>query len=135
MSVSTSAINSMLSSSNTTSLSRIISLRSIVTTSPVSSSTKSSVHFLKTLAASFLPIAAVRDCLSVVISSARSNKLRISLSESKPMARNKVVTGNFFFLSIYAYITELISVANSIQAPLKGMTLAENILVPFGWNV
>ena len=57
----------------------------------------------------------------------------MSLSVSNPMARNKVVTGNFFFRSIYAYITLLMSVANSIQAPLKGITRAEYILVPLGW--
>jgi len=33
--------------------------------------------------------------------------------------------GEFFFLSIYAYMTLLMSVANSIQAPLKGITRAE----------
>ena len=41
-----------------------------------------------------------------------------------------VVTGNFFFLSMYAYITLLISVVNSIQDPLKGMILAEKSCVP-----
>ena len=47
------------------------------------------------------------------------------------MALKSVVTGNFFFLSMYAYITLLISVANSIQDPLNGITLAEYNLVPF----
>jgi hypothetical protein len=37
----------------------------------------------------------------------------------------QVVTGNFFFRSMYAYITLLMSVANSIQDPLKGITRAE----------
>src|SRR5690606_41835138 len=60
-----------------------------------------------------------------LISSARSNISRISLSRSKPIALNSVVTGNFFLRSIYAYITELISVANSIQEPLNGITRAE----------
>jgi hypothetical protein len=41
-----------------------------------------------------------------------------------------VVTGNFFFRSMYAYITPLMSVANSIQDPLNGMTRALYNLVP-----
>ena len=56
---------------------------------------------------------------------------RISLSSSKPMARNKVVTGNFFLRSIYAYMTLLMSVANSIHEPLNGMIRAEYSCVPF----
>ena len=38
--------------------------------------------------------------LETFISSARSNICKISLSVSKPIARNKVVTGNFFFRSM-----------------------------------
>jgi hypothetical protein len=49
-------ISSTLSLSIMVSLSRIISLRSIETTSPVSSSTKSSCHVFNTRAANFLPI-------------------------------------------------------------------------------
>ena len=46
------------------------------------------------------------------------------------MLRSNVVTGNFFFRSMYAYITPLMSVANSIQDPLNGMIRAECNLVP-----
>ena len=49
----------------------------------------------------------------------------MSLSLSKPIARKSVVTGSFFFLSMYAYITLLMSVANSIHEPLNGIILAE----------
>ncbi|MNX94705.1 hypothetical protein D3C86_1269500 [compost metagenome] len=112
----------------------MISLRSIETTSPVSSSTKSSCQVFKTRAANLLPTYFLRPVFETLISSARSKISRISLSLSKPIALNRVVTGNFFFLSIYAYITLLISVANSIQEPLKGITLAEYNLVPFAWN-
>ncbi len=65
---------------------------------------------------------------------ARSKISRISLSRSNPMARKSVVTGSFFLRSIYAYITLLMSVANSIQEPLKGITLAEYNFVPFAWK-
>ena len=41
------------------------------------------------------------------------------------MALKSVVTGNFFLRSMYAYITLLMSVANSIHEPLKGMIRAE----------
>jgi hypothetical protein len=88
-------ISSTLSLSIMVSLSRIISLRSIETTSPVSSSTKSSCHVFNTRAANFLPIYFFKSCLETLISSARSKISRISLSLSKPIARNKV-TGNFF---------------------------------------
>ena len=125
VSISASSIIFTFSSSRTTSLSRMISFLSIVTTSPVSSSTKSSVHFLKTLAANLLPIAFLRLFLLASISSDKPKMFRISLSESKPIALKRVVTGNFFFLSMYANITLLMSVANSIHAPLNGITLAE----------
>src|SRR5690606_39517503 len=72
--------------------------------------------------------------LETFTSSARSKISRISLSLSNPIARNKVVTGNFFLRSIYAYITLLMSVANSIQDPLNGIIRAEYNLVPFAWN-
>ena len=56
-------------------------------------------------------------------SSARSKISRMSLSLSNPMARNRVVTGKFFLtIDISVNITLLISVANSIQDPLKGIT-------------
>src|ERR1700712_756278 len=51
------------------------------------------------------------------------------------MARNKVVTGNFFLRSMYAYITLLTSVANSIHEPLKGITRAEYNFVPLVWRL
>ena len=124
----------MCSFSIMVSLSRIISLRSIETTSPVSSSTKSSCQVFNTLAANLRPITFLRPLLETLTSSAKSKISKMSLSLSKPMARNNVVTGNFFFLSIYAYITLLISVANSIQEPLKGITLAEYNLVPLAWK-
>ena len=97
----------------------------MLTTSPVSSSTKSSTHVLKTRAANLRPTWLAKDFLSALISSAIPNNSRMSLSVSKPIERNKVVTGNFFLRSIYAYITLLMSVANSIHAPLKGITRAE----------
>ena len=49
----------------------------------------------------------------------------MSLSLLYPIALRRVVTGSFFLRSMYAYITLLMSVANSIQEPLKGMILAE----------
>lgn len=123
--ISLSMIKSTWSFSRTVSLSISTSLRSIETTSPVDSSTKSSTQVLRTLAASFLPIAALIPVLVTFISSARLKISNMSLSLSKPMALSKVVTGNFFFLSMYAYITLFMSVANSIQEPLNGITLAE----------
>ena len=113
------------------SLSINTSFLSIDTTSPVSSSTKSSTHDFKTLAASFLPTTFLRLAFVAFTSSARSNISKISLSLSYPMALNNVVTGSFFFLSMYAYITLLMSVANSIHEPLNGITLAEYNFVPF----
>ena len=101
------------------------SLRSIVTTSPVSSSTKSSVQAFKTRAASFLPTIFFKLVLLTFTSSAKLKISRISLSFSKPTALKRVVTGNFFLRSIYAYITLLMSVANSIHEPLNGIILAE----------
>ena len=129
-----SIISSMCSFSRTVSRSKIISLRSIDTTSPVSSSTKSSCQVFSTRAANLRPKYFFNPVLEALTSSARSNISRISLSLSKPIALKRVVTGNFFFLSIYAYITLLISVANSIQEPLKGITLAEYSFVPLAWN-
>ena len=108
----------------------ITSLRSMVTTSPVSSSTKSSTHVLRIRAANLRPTARLRLVLETLISSANPKHSNIVLSLSKPMARNKVVTGNFFLRSMYAYITLLISVANSIQEPRKGIIRAEYSLVP-----
>ena len=69
--------------------------------------------------------------LDTFTSSARLNISRISLSLSNPIARSNVVTGNFFLRSIYAYMTLLMSVANSIHEPLKGITRAEYSCVPF----
>jgi hypothetical protein len=62
-------ISSTLSLSIMVSLSRIISLRSIETTSPVSSSTKSSCHVFNTRAANFLPIYFLSPVLETLISS------------------------------------------------------------------
>ena len=126
-----SRISSTLSVVISVSRSMITSLRSIETTSPVSSSTKSSFQLFKTLAASLLPTAAFIFFLLTFNSSAKSNIRRISLSASYPIARSNVVTGNFFLRSIYAYITLLISVANSIQEPLNGIIRAEYNIVPF----
>ena len=95
------------------------------TTSPVSSSEKSSVQVLSTCPARRLPMASLRFFLFTFTSSARSKICRMSLSLSKPMALNRVVTGSFFLRSMYAYITLLMSVANSIHEPLKGMMRAE----------
>jgi len=58
------------------------SFLSIETTSPVSSSTKSSTHDFKTLAANFLPTTFLRPVLFTLTSSARSKISRISLSLS-----------------------------------------------------
>ena len=120
----------MLSLSRTDSRSMITSLRSIETTSPVSSSTKSSTQVFNTRAASLRPISFFRFVFETFTSSARLKISRMSLSLSKPIALKRVVTGNFFLRSIYAYITLLMSVANSIQEPLKGMIRAEYNFVP-----
>src|SRR5699024_10941121 len=95
---------------------------------------KSSYQVFKTRAANLRPSTRFNPVLDTFTSSARLNISRISLSLSYPIARNKVVTGNFFLRSIYAYITMLISVANSIHEPLKGITLAEYNLVPLAWK-
>ncbi len=124
----------MCSFSKMVSRSKMISLRSIETTSPVSSSTKSSCQVFSTRAANLRPRTFFRPALDTLTSSERSKISKISLSRSKPMARNKVVTGNFFLRSMYAYITPLISVANSIQEPLNGITRAEYSLVPLVWK-
>ena len=123
----------MCSGSITVSRSITTSLRSIETTSPVSSSTKSSVHVFNTRAASLRPMIFFRFVLLTFTSSARLKISRMSLSFSKPTALNNVVTGSFFLRSMYAYITLLISVANSIQDPLNGMIRAEYNFVPFAW--
>ena len=94
-------------------------------TSPVSSSTKSSIHVLSTFAASFLPSFALRFSAVASISSASPKMSMISLSPLNPMALRRVVTGNFFLRSMYAYMTLLMSVANSIHEPLNGMIRAE----------
>ena len=129
-----SNISSIFSLSITVSLSRITSFLSMEITSPVSSSTKSSYQELRTLAASFLPIIFFKAAFETLTSSARSNISKISLSLSYPIVLNNVVTGSFFFLSMYAYITPFISDENSIHEPLNGITLAEYNLVPFAWN-
>ena len=116
------------------SRSRRTSFLSIETTSPVSSSTKSSIHVFKTRAANFLPNTFFKPALEAFTSSARSKISRMSLSLSYPRARKSVVTGNFFLRSIYAYITLLMSVANSIHEPLKGIILAEYNFVPLAWR-
>src|SRR5690606_27763263 len=92
------------------------------------------IHDFRTRAASLRPATFFRFVLFTFTSSARSKISRISLSLSKPMARSSVVTGNFFLRSIYAYITLLMSVANSIQDPLKGIIRAEYNFVPFAWR-
>ena len=130
---SASRISSVCSLSKTVSRSSITSLRSMDTTSPVSSSTKSSIQVFKTLAASLRPIERFKEALLTFTSSARSKISKMSLSLSKPIERNNVVTGNFFLRSMYAYMTWLMSVANSIHDPLNGMIRAEYNLVPFAW--
>ena len=132
---SLSMISSTCSFSRTVSRSRITSLRSIDTTSPVSSSTKSSIQDFRTRAASLRPTTRFSPALLTFTSSARSKISRMSLSRSKPIARNSVVTGNFFLRSMYAYITPLMSVANSIQLPLNGIIRAEYSLVPLAWKL
>ena len=94
-------------------------VRSIETTSPVSSSTKSSIHVFQDTCSQFTAITFFRFVLFTFTSSARIENLKISLSFSKPIARNNVVTGNFFLRSIDAYITLLMSVTNSIHEPYK----------------
>ena len=125
-----SIIWSICSFSRTVSLSITISFLSIDITSPVSSSTKSSIQLFKTRAANFLPSIFFRPVLVTFISSARSKISKISRSCSNPIALKRVVTGNFFLRSMYAYITLLMSVANSIHDPLKGITRAEYSFVP-----
>ncbi len=121
----------MCSASIAISRSKRTSFLSIETTSPVSSSTKSSTHVFKTRAANLRPTTFFKFALVALISSAKSKIPKMSLSDSYPIARKSVVTGNFFLRSIYAYITLLISVANSIQEPLNGITRAEYNFVPF----
>ncbi len=118
-------IVSMSSSEMIESRSKITSLRSIETTSPVSSSTKSSVHVRNTRAARRRPIAFFKASRVPGISSDKPKRLRMSLSEPKPIARSNVVTGNFFLRSMYAYITLFTSVENSIHEPFIGITRAE----------
>jgi len=101
------------------------------TTSPVSSSTKSSVHVLSTLAASRLSTIFLRSFSVASTSSDKPKRSNISLSEPYPIDLSNVVIGNFFFLSMYAYMTLFTSVANSIHDPLKGIILAEYKWVPF----
>ena len=72
----------------------------------------------------------LRFVLFTFTSSAKLKISRMSLSFSNPMALSKVVTGNFFLRSMYAYMTLLMSVANSIHEPLNGMIRAEYNLVP-----
>ena len=72
-----------------------------------------------------------KPLFETLTSSASPKISKISLSDSYPIALSNVVTGNFFFLSMYAYKTLFVSVVNSIQEPLKGITLAEYNLVPF----
>src|SRR5690606_40996802 len=74
------------------SLSRIISFRSIDTTSPVSSSTKSSTHFLRTRAANFRPNNFFRPDLLTFTSSASSNNSRRSEEHTSELqSREKLV--------------------------------------------
>ena len=77
-----SKISSIFSLSIVVSRSRITSFLSIEITSPVSSSTKSSYHEFKTLAASFLPIIFLSAAFETLTSSAKSNISKISLSLS-----------------------------------------------------
>ena len=121
---------STCSGSITVSRSITTSLRSMETTSPVSSSTKSSIHVFNTRAANLRPTIFLRFVLFTFTSSAKLKISRMSLSFSNPMALSKVVTGNFFLRSMYAYMTLLMSVANSIHEPLNGMIRAEYNLVP-----
>ena len=74
-------IKSKCSSPITISRSRITSFLSIETTSPVSSSTKSSIQVFKTLAASLLPTNFFMFALLILISSASPNILGDSYSE------------------------------------------------------
>ena len=130
---SASKIMSRCSFSRTVSRSKITSFRSIDTTSPVSSSTKSSRQDLSTRAANLRSSTRFKPALDTFTSSAKPKISKMSLSRSNPIARNNVVTGNFFFRSMYAYITLLMSVANSIQLPLNGMIRAEYNFVPLAW--
>ena len=115
----------MSSSFNTLSRSRTTSFRSIETTSPVSSSTKSSIQVRNTLAASRRSMTFLSAFCVASTSSDNPNKSSMSLSVPYPIDLSKVVIGNFFFLSMYAYMTLFTSVANSIHEPLKGIILAE----------
>ncbi len=130
-----SSISSICSCSRMVSRSIITLFRSMEVTSPVSSSTKSSIHDWRTRAANFRPNDFLRLVFVTFTSSAKSKISRISLSLSKPIARKSVVTGNFFFRSIYAYMTLLMSVANSIHDPLNGIIRAEYSIVPFEWRL
>ena len=122
---SVSASFSMVSSPSISPLSTIGTVLSTGITSPVSSSTKSSNHVLRTFAASFLPSFFFRFSGVASISSASPKMSIMSLSLLNPIALSNVVTGNFFLRSMYAYITLLMSVANSIHEPLNGIIRAE----------
>ena len=76
-----SKINSISESVRIESLSNNTSFRSMDTTSPVSSSTKSSTQVLKTRAASFLPAAFLSAALVAETSSESPKRSNISLSE------------------------------------------------------
>ena len=65
-----------------------------------------------------------RKLWSGLVSTSSNNSL-ISWSVSYPKALRRVVTGVFLFLSIFTYITSLLVVSNSIQAPRYGINLAE----------
>jgi hypothetical protein len=95
------------------------------TTSPVSSSTKSSIQVLSTRAASLRPTCFLRLALFTFHLICKVEDFQNVFIAFKADGTQQGGNGNFFLRSMYAYITLLMSVANSIHDPLKGITLAE----------
>ncbi len=103
-------------------------------TSPVSSSTTSSITSLVMFSANLCPTNfLLKSALDPnFTASDKPKRFNKSSSVEYPKERSRVVAGIFFLRSIYAHITSRISVVNSIQEPLKGITRAEYSWVPFG---
>jgi hypothetical protein len=118
---------STLSLSIMVSLSRIISLRSIETLHQYLH-LRLHAHVFNTRAANFLPIYFLSPVLDFNFLSKVKN-LKDILVSSNPIARNKVVTGNFFLVDISVHYT--IDICRKFYPrSFKGITLAEYNFVP-----
>jgi len=90
-----------------------------------------SIQDLSTRAASLRPTSFFTAVFETLISSARSKIWEyfiVLITDSS----EKGGYGSFSY-GHKAYITLLMSVANSIHEPLKGMIWRNRVLVPFGW--